>query len=347
MTEETGVIGSRQAVADRKTGSQGPGDGRRAPKSRQGKFNAKAISRRNLRNGLIFISPNFIGFICLTLLPTLTLFYIAFTKWSAFGKPVFNGVKNWVRLSHDKIFMTSVWNTFYYSIVHIPLTLILAFALAVLLNSKLRGRAFFRTVAFFPYITSLVAAAQVWGMLFDPKSGPINSFLRLFISNPPGWLGSTAWAMPAVIIVGTWREVGYYMILLLAGLQTIPSELYEAAELDGTSGWQRFWHVTVPMMRPTLFFVMITLTGRLPGSFGHLHGGHADSVLVQQPEGGLRPCPPTQCLRPLPRLSLRRFPGTGRRPLRPRSPGPSSGICPWSSSRPSSFCPSSGWCFPH
>ena len=200
MSEEIGVIDDRQAVADHKTGSHRPGGGRRAPSAKQGKFNAKAISRRNLRNGLIFISPNFIGFICLTLLPTLTLFYIAFTKWSAFGNPVLNGVKNWVRLSHDKIFMTSVWNTIYYSIVHIPLTLVLAFALAVLLNSKLRGRAFFRTVAFFPYITSIVAAAQVWGMLFDPKSGPINSFLRLFISNPPGWLGSTAWAMPAVKI---------------------------------------------------------------------------------------------------------------------------------------------------
>ena len=284
MSEEIGVIDDRQAVADHKTGSHRPGGGRRAPSAKQGKFNAKAISRRNLRNGLIFISPNFIGFICLTLLPTLTLFYIAFTKWSAFGNPVLNGVKNWVRLSHDKIFMTSVWNTIYYSIVHIPLTLVLAFALAVLLNSKLRGRAFFRTVAFFPYITSIVAAAQVWGMLFDPKSGPINSFLRLFISNPPGWLGSTTWAMPAVIVVGTWREVGYYMILLLAGLQTIPSELYEAAELDGTNGWQRFWHVTVPMMRPTLFFVMVTLT---IGSFKSLDltlvmtdGGPGTSTLV-------------------------------------------------------------------
>lgn len=284
MSEEIGVIDDLQPAADRKTGSHGPGGGRRASRTKQGKFNAKAISRRNLRNGLIFISPNFIGFICLTLLPTLTLFYIAFTKWSAFGNPVLNGVKNWVRLSHDRIFMTSVWNTIYYSIVHIPLTLVLAFALAVLLNSKLRGRAFFRTVAFFPYITSIVAAAQVWGMLFDPKSGPINSFLRLFISNPPGWLGSTAWAMPAVIVVGTWREVGYYMILLLAGLQTIPSELYEAAELDGTNGWQRFWHVTVPMMRPTLFFVMVTLT---IGSFKVLDltlvmtdGGPGTSTLV-------------------------------------------------------------------
>jgi len=105
MSEEIGVIGDQKAVADHKTGSHGPGGGRRARRTRQGKFNAKAISRRNLRNGLIFISPNFIGFICLTLLPTLTLFYIAFTKWSAFGNPVFNGVKNWIRLSHDKIFM--------------------------------------------------------------------------------------------------------------------------------------------------------------------------------------------------------------------------------------------------
>lgn len=284
MSDEAETPGGGSLDRGDKQTPNGAGGGFHALLTRQGKLNAKAISRRNLRNGLIFISPNFIGFICLTLIPTLTLFYIAFTKWSAFGNPVFNGVKNWVRLSHDKIFMTSVWNTIYYSIVHIPLTLVIAFGLAVLLNSKLRGRSFFRTVAFFPYITSMVAAAQVWGMLFDPKSGPINMFLKLFINNPPGWLSSTAWAMPAVIIVGTWREVGYYMILLLAGLQTIPSELYEAAELDGANGWQRFWHVTVPMMRPTLFFVMVTLT---IGSFKILDltlvmtdGGPGTSTLV-------------------------------------------------------------------
>ena len=262
----------------------GSGGGRNKRSGGRNSVDAKAISHRNLRNGLLFVSPNFIGFIALTLFPTLTLFYIAFTRWSAFGSPIFNGLKNWSRLTRDRIFMQSVWNTIYYSLVHIPLTLILAFGLAVLLNSKLRGRAFFRTVAFFPYITSIVAAAQVWGMLFDPKSGPINMLLKLFISNPPGWLGSTAWAMPAVIIVGTWREVGYYMILLLAGLQTIPSEMFEAAELDGANGWQRFWHVTVPMMRPTLFFVMVTLT---IGSFKILdltlvmtNGGPGTSTLV-------------------------------------------------------------------
>ncbi|BDR52388.1 ABC transporter permease [Bombiscardovia nodaiensis] len=278
---KTAMVGQ----GDSTTQSPSPGPQGSSHRGHQrGAVSQKAISHRNFRNGLIFITPNFLGFICLTLIPTLTLFYIAFTKWSAFGNPIPNGLKNWVRLSHDKIFMTSVWNTVYYSIVHIPLTLAISFALAVLLNSKLRGRAFFRTVAFFPYITSLVAAAQVWAMLFDPKSGPINQLIGLFTSNVPGWLGSTAWAMPAVIIVGTWREVGYYMILLLAGLQTIPTELYEAAELDGTNGWQRFWKVTVPMMRPTLFFVVVTLT---IGSFKILDltlimtdGGPGTSTLV-------------------------------------------------------------------
>ncbi|MDF7666108.1 sugar ABC transporter permease [Bifidobacterium sp. ESL0745] len=260
-SSDVAAVGADLAAA----GEAGAAEARNKPpapkRQKTGGMDAKAISHRNLRNGLIFISPNFIGFILLTLFPVLSLFYIAFTKWSAFGMPKFNGLVNWVRLVHDRIFWQTVWHTFYYSLVHIPLTLAIAFGLAVLLNSKLKGRGFFRTVAFMPYVTSMVAAAQVWAMLFDPKSGPINQFLRLFLgNNVPGWLGSTKWAMPAVIIVGTWREVGYYMILLLAGLQTIPSELYEAAELDGANGWQRFWHVTVPSMRPTLFFVMVTLT---------------------------------------------------------------------------------------
>lgn len=144
--------------------------------------------------------------------------------------------------------------------MRIPLTLAIAYGLAVLLNSKIKGRAFFCTIAFFPYVTAIVAVAQVWSMMFDPKAGVINQFLGLFTDNVPGWLSDTHWAMPAVIIVGTWREVGYFMILLLAGLQTIPAELYEAAKVDGANAWERFWHITVPCMRPTLFFVTVTLT---------------------------------------------------------------------------------------
>lgn len=194
---------------------------------------SKVQRNRNIRNGLIFIAPNFIGFSILVLIPVLTLFYTSFTKWSALGDPEFNGLKNWRRMFTDESFLTATGNTLLYAAVHIPLTLAFAFALAVLLNSKIKGRAFFRTVAFFPYITAIVAVAQVWSMMFDAKSGIINQFLGLFTNNPPGWLSDTHWAMVAVIIVGTWREVGYFMILLLAGLQTIPSELYEAAEVDG------------------------------------------------------------------------------------------------------------------
>ena len=246
----------------------------KAPKG--GKLTAKAITRRNTVHG--------IGFIFLILVPVLMLFYIANTKWSAFGDPKWTGLLNWKRLFKDDVFNAAFVNTIVYSVVHIPLTLGIAFALAVLLNSKLKFRSFFRTVAFFPYITSIVAAAQVWNMLFDAKSGVINQFLGLFTDNPPAWLGSTTWAMPAVIIVATWREVGYYMILLLAGLQTIPTELYEASSIDGANGWKQFWKITVPCMRPTLFFVLVTLT---IGSFKILdltlvmtNGGPGTSTLV-------------------------------------------------------------------
>lgn len=221
----------------------------------------KAIGRRNFRNGMLFVAPNFLGFAFVVLIPVIFMFYTAFTKWDAFGDPVFNGVQNWVRLFKDQMFIHSFWQTLYYTVVTVPVTLVLSFATAVLLNSKLRGRTFFRTIAFFPYITAIVASAQVWAMLFDEKTGLVNQFIRLFTSGAaPGWMNDTKWAMPAVIIVAVWRGVGYNMILLLAGLQTIPGELYEAAQLDGANGWQAFWNVTVPSMRPTLFFVVLNLS---------------------------------------------------------------------------------------
>ncbi|GAA3093007.1 hypothetical protein GCM10020001_005560 [Nonomuraea salmonea] len=120
---------------------------------------------------------------------------------------------------------------------------------------------FFRTAAFFPYVTSLVAVAVVWNMLFNPTSGPVNQFLEVLgVSEPPRWVASTDWAMPAVIITSVWRDMGYYMVLYLAGLQTIPREYYEAATVDGAGAWQRFWSVTLPCLRPTTFFVLVMLT---------------------------------------------------------------------------------------
>ncbi len=221
-------------------------------------------SRLRLRNtvlGWSFILPNFVGFALLTLVPVVTLFYMSLTNWNVFGKADFIGLENFRRLLGDGSFQTSFWNTIYYSVMHIPLTIVVSLGLALLLNNKLRGVAFFRTAAFFPYVTSIVAIAVVWNLLFSPDYGPINEVLRaLGVANPPGWLTSTQWAMPAVVIVSTWRDMGYYMILFLAGLQTVPRELHEAARMDAANVWQRFVNVTLPCLRPTMFFVTVILT---------------------------------------------------------------------------------------
>ncbi|WP_374976179.1 carbohydrate ABC transporter permease [Microbacterium trichothecenolyticum] len=221
-------------------------------------------SRLRLRNTLIgwsFILPNFIGFGLLTLIPIVVLFYMSFTNWNVFGTANWVGLANFQRLMGDGSFQIAVFNTLYYSVLHIPLTIVVALGLALLLNNKLRGVALFRTAAFFPYITSIVAIAVVWNLLFSPEYGPINEFLRFIgIQNPPGWLTSPEWAMPAVVIVSTWRDMGYYMILFLAGLQTVPRELHEAARMDGANVWQRFVNVTLPCLRPTMFFVTVMLT---------------------------------------------------------------------------------------
>lgn len=219
------------------------------------------LKRRNTLIAWTFILPNFVGFAALTLVPVITLFYIAFTNWNAFGVANWVGAANFVRLFNDNSFRIALTNTVAYALMYIPLTLVVSLGLALLLNTKLKGVAFFRTAAFFPYITSIVAIAMVWNILFSPEYGPINQILRgIGLDNPPGWLTSQTSALPAVALISMWRDAGYYMILFLAGLQTIPRELYEAARVDGANGWQRFWNVTLPGLRPTTFFVMVMMT---------------------------------------------------------------------------------------
>ena len=231
-----------------------------APVARRTRRPGRLTIMNNLQ-GWSFILPNFIGFSILTLVPIISLFVYAFTNWNVFGQASFIGLENFIRLMGDSSFHIAVTNTLYYAVFQIPLTLAVSLGLALLLNGGLRGRAFFRTAAFFPYITSIVAIAVVWNTLFSPDFGPINQFLRAIgIANPPGWTASADWSMPAVIIVGVWREMGYYMLLLLAGLQTVPASLYEAAKMDGANAWQRFRFVTIPMLRPTLFFVIVMMT---------------------------------------------------------------------------------------
>jgi ABC-type sugar transport system permease subunit len=255
-----------------------------AAPSRRHRPGAK-LKRRNTLIAWTFILPNFVGFAVLTLIPVLTLFYIAFTNWNAFGVADWVGTANFVRLFKDNSFRIAVTNTFAYALMYIPLTLVVSLGLALLLNTKLRGIAFFRTAAFFPYITSIVAIAMVWNILFSPEYGPINQMLRAIgLADPPGWLTSTTWALPAVALISMWRDAGYYMILFLAGLQTIPRELYEAAQVDGANAVRRFWNVTIPGLRPTTFFVTVMMT---IGSFKILdlilvltRGGPGQATLV-------------------------------------------------------------------
>jgi multiple sugar transport system permease protein len=217
--------------------------------------------RRTTLVGWSFILPNFLGFATLTLIPVIASLLLSFMTWNSYSTPEWVGLDNFRRMVGNDTFWTALRNTTYYAVGHIPLTLAVSLGFAVLLNQKLRGVGFLRTAFFFPYITSLVAVAVVWNMLFSPEVGPINQFLQAIgLDHPPGWTTSTTWAMPAVIITSVWRDMGYYMVLYLAGLQTIPGELYEAAHVDGANAWQRFWQITVPSLRPTTFFVLIMLT---------------------------------------------------------------------------------------
>lgn len=220
---------------------------------------SQKLKRKNTLIAWSFIAPNFIGFFLFTMIPVVFSLVLAFMKWDSFGTPEFVWFDNFSKMMTDDTFWISLKNTFLYTIGVVPLTLVCSLGLAILLNKKIKGVKFFRTAFFFPYVTSLVAIAVVWNMLFHPTMGPINQFLKIFIENPPGWASSSDWALAVIIIVSVWRGMGYYMILYLSGLQSISKELYEAASMDGANKWKQFTNVTLPSLRPTTFFVTIML----------------------------------------------------------------------------------------
>ena len=223
-----------------------------------------SIRRKLLRENLIaysFILPNLLGFAIFTLVPMVFSLVLAFMNWDGANVISWAGLDNFKQLWRDTTFRIALTNTFYYVIGTVPLTMAASLGLALLLNQPLRGRNFFRTTFFFPYVASLVAVAVVWNMLFHPALGPINQLLlTLGVENPPRWTASVDWAMPTVIMASIWKGMGYYMVIYLAALQGIPSSLYEAAEIDGANAWQKFRYVTLPMLTPATFFVSIMLT---------------------------------------------------------------------------------------
>lgn len=211
----------------------------------------------------IFLSPILIGMLVLSVGPILVSFIASFTQWDIVSPPQWIGAGNYKEIVSSDLFWQVLRNTFYYVALAVPLTIILSLLLAIAVNRKLKGIGLFRTVYFLPVVTSMVAVAIVWGWLYNPEYGLINYALRSWFGvQGPAWLRDPNWAMPAMIIVGVWKALGYNMMIFLAGLQSVPDEYYEAARLDGANTRQRFFSITLPMLTPTIFFVLVvTLIG--------------------------------------------------------------------------------------
>ena len=248
-----------------------------------------ALVRKRRLTALAFLLPNLIGFLLFTLIPVMTAFVLSFMEWDSANPAKFVGLKNFMALFRTRSFRVALWNTIYYTVGVVPLTIVVSLALAVLFSKPIRGIAFFRAAHYFPYLASIVAVAGVWQFLYNADAGPINMFLKsIGLANPPRWTASTTWAMPAVIIMNVWRSCGYYMIMFVSGIQAIPSHLYEAAMLDGAGGLQRFRYVTLPMLSPTMFFVSIICIINSFKVFGAIYvmtqggPGGSTSVLVYE-----------------------------------------------------------------
>jgi multiple sugar transport system permease protein len=216
-----------------------------------------ATESQNLAKGLAFISPWLVGFAAFTVVPIGLSLYYSFCDYSLLQSPVFIGLANYREILHEPVFWKVLGNTLYYAALTLPLTLILAFAFALLLNVKIRGQSIYRTVIFLPSLVPAVASAMLWLWLFNAKLGLINTILyAVGVDEPPTWLASEKWAMPALVFMSLWG-VGHTVVIYLAGLQDVPRELYEAADLDGATILDKVFHVTLPSISPVIFFNLI------------------------------------------------------------------------------------------
>ena len=209
------------------------------------------------RIAVFFLLPAFAVIFLFHVIPAFYAWYISFFRFDNLSPMIFTGFSNYARLLKDGMFWKSLFNTFYFAAGTIPLSIIISVFIAVLLNQKIRGLSFFRTAYFLPVITSMNAVAMVWLWIFQPDIGLLNYILGFFGVSRINWLMDPVWAMPAVIMVSVWKNIGYNIIIFLVGLQTIPGEYYEAAQLDGAGDMQTFKNVTWPLLMPTVFFVTL------------------------------------------------------------------------------------------
>lgn len=213
-------------------------------------------ARREAIWAYIFISPWIVGFLVFTLGPMIASFFLAFTQYNIISPPVWIGTQNYRKIFADPLFWQSLRVTFTYAAMSLIPGLVLGLSLAMLLNANVPGIAVWRTIYYLPSIISGVAVAILWAFILNPRFGVVNWLLRMVGIKGPGWLSSPQWALPGLAIMSLWG-VGGGMILYLAGLQGIPTALYDAAKVDGANAWARFWHVTLPMISPVIFYNLV------------------------------------------------------------------------------------------
>lgn len=221
--------------------------------------NKKKIGNKEMFWGWIFIAPTLIGLLVLNIIPIFQTIYESFFQTGAFGRGnTFVGFKNYIEMFSDNQVWKSLLNTIIYTLIEVPFSIIIALVLAVLLNRKMRGRSLYRTIYFLPMVAAPAAVAMVWRWLYNSEFGLLNHMLSVLHLPAVNWVSNPKIALLSVAVVGIWSVIGYNMVLFLAGLQEIPKDFYEAASIDGASFVRQFFHITVPLISPTMFFVTVT-----------------------------------------------------------------------------------------
>ena len=216
------------------------------------------LRRSETISGYLFILPNFALFVTFTLFPIGFALFLTFTDWDLSGASNYVGLANFRTMFGDNLFWKTTGNSFYYTFVAVPTGVFVAFWLATMMNRQIWGRISYRTLYFLPHVTLVAASALVWNWIYHPDLGLINYMLAQVGIQGPRWLHSTNWAMPAVIVMSNWMGIAPAILIFLAGLQGIPTELLEAAEIDGAGAWQKMKSVMLPLLTPAIFFVVVT-----------------------------------------------------------------------------------------
>lgn len=234
------------------------GSGLAADSSPPRKRRRERYSRREMLSAAGYLLPSFVGVMLFLAIPVVVVIVLSFFNWNLLTAAKFVGLSNYADVFKFEGLGHSLLVTSYYVLLNIPIQTILALALAMLLNRKLRGAGFIRVIVVLPYLATPVAMAVVWTWFFDPSTGAINTLLGLVGISGPGWLSSKALAMPVVAFANIWQYAGYNMLFFLAGLQAVPAPLYESAAIDGASKAKQFFSITLPLLRPTMLFVLVT-----------------------------------------------------------------------------------------